>query len=368
MYKEELQLIRKLRHDLHRAAELSMEEFNTLNIIRGFLKEHTSLKIVDCGNWMYAVKEGRRDGEAVVLRAELDALPVPENLDISYASADEGVSHKCGHDGHCAALCGLALELEKVETENSICLLFQPGEETGEGALICKEILKKEQVRQIYAFHNLSGFPEGSIVYRPGLTQPASEGLRITVNGVRSHAAEPEKGKNPAVLISELALYADKLNRQNDGTLRLSTVTGIKVGSGDFGISPGDGEICLTLRAEEESELKQMEQAVISRAKELAGADSFGLEHSVQDYFPETRNHEPAIKRVLEAAAQNDFPVIRMDEMFRASEDFGWYLKECQGAIFYIGNGDEYPALHSSGYDFNDNILETAFSMFMALI
>ena len=90
--------------------------------------------------------------------------------------------HKCGHDGHCAALCGLALELDAKETDSDIYLIFQPGEETGSGALFCRELIREEGITRIFAFHNLGGYPEGSVVYRRGLTQPASEGLRICLD------------------------------------------------------------------------------------------------------------------------------------------------------------------------------------------
>ena len=141
----------------------------------------------------------------------MDALPIPETIDLPYGSQNEGVSHKCGHDGHCAALCGLALALDQMETTRDVYLIFQPGEEIGAGALVCRDLITEKGISEIYAFHNLGGYPEGSLVYREGLTQPASEGLRICLTGKTSHASAPERvgtaaPRHSAARISSVAL------------------------------------------------------------------------------------------------------------------------------------------------------------------
>ena len=206
MKKENLLKITDLRHELHMYPELSMQERETAERIKTFLRDNTHFRIVDrgdwstdnvdrgdCfsdntdrgadrGNWFYAFKEGRKPGQKIAFRADMDALPITEDDALSYHSRNAGVSHKCGHDGHCAALCGLALELDAKETDSDIYLIFQPGEETGSGALFCRELIREEGITRIFAFHNLGGYPEGSVVYRRGLTQPASEGLRICLD------------------------------------------------------------------------------------------------------------------------------------------------------------------------------------------
>ena len=87
----------------------------------------------------------------------------------------------------------------------------------------------------------------------------------------------------------------------------------------------------------------------------------------MHDYFPETRNDDACLTAVVEAAEEQGLTVIRMEQMWRASEDFGWYLKECPGAIFYIGSGEEHPPLHTAEYDFNDRILETAVDVLVGI-
>lgn len=365
--KENLLKITELRHELHMHPELSMQEIETAGRLKSFLRRNTGFRIVDRGNWFYAVKKGKGGRGKIAFRADMDALPIEEDDTLRYHSKNAGVSHKCGHDGHCAALCGLALELDAAETNADIYLIIQPGEEIGKGAVLCRELLRQEEITQIYAFHNLSGYPEKSIVYRSGLTQPASEGLRICFEGLSSHASAPEEGKNPAEVIARVVLHALELAEdQSDGML-LCTITGIKLGAGDFGISPGDGELCMTLRAEEESRMKALEEQIIEYAREEAHKCGIRMDSSIHDYFPETRNHAQCLDAVIGAASDLGAKLIPMKDMWRASEDFGWYLKECPGAIIYIGNGEEYPALHTADYDFNDRILETAVDLFKGI-
>ena len=114
--------------------------------------------------------------------------------------------------------------------------------------------------------------------------------------------------------------------------------------------------------------MKAMEAKLLQKAGELSARDGLRAEHEVRDAFPETRNHDQALDRVLRKAEALCLPVLEMRELWRASEDFGHYLKRCPGAMFYIGNGEGYPALHTSGYDFNDRILKTAVEVFLALV
>lgn len=369
MNTDNLRRITDLRHALHRRPNLSMQEQETVSVLQAFLRSHTTLELCDRDGWFYAVKRGRSEEHPVAFRADMDALPMAEGIDLPYGSVHPGISHKCGHDGHMAALCGLALELERLEVPDTVYLLFQPGEETGQGAIRCKTLIAEKGIKEIYAFHNRSGYPENSLIYRRGLTQPASEGLRMVFHGRASHASAPEEGRNPAAVIAEAVLYAQEMVKEyhQPGQMTLCTVVGMHCGEGDFGISPGEGSVSFTLRSECETIMKEMEQRLICHAKALAEGSGLSMDHEICDAFPETRNHDTAIQRVLEQAERLQLPTIEMKDCWRASEDFGHYLKECAGAMFYIGNGKDYPPLHTAEYDFNDRILETAVDMLTAL-
>lgn len=147
----------------------------------------------------------------------------------------------------------------------------------------------------------------------------------------------------------------------------LCTIVNISAGTKDFGISAGDGELSLTLRAENEAEMAALEKQLLEKAHELASRDGLTVSKEISDVFPETRNDNNALSKVLHSAEQLHFKTKEMHDLWRASEDFGWYQKKCSGAIFYIGNGENYPSLHTAAYDFNDNILGTAVDMLIRL-
>lgn len=379
MRKEYLEKIIRLRHELHEFPELSLQETHTKARLMSFIKGNTSLNITDMGAWFYVSKlpasfsgassdESLSSLKAIGFRADMDALPINETLNLPYRSRVPDVSHKCGHDGHSSALAGLALELNNMEVTRPVYLIFQHAEEIGRGGQVCSELISEKNISEIYAFHNLSGYPQGSVVVRRGLTQPASKGLTIHMAGKTSHASNPEQGRNPSFAIADLVTCIKHLLKQPSKGMILCTIVNIQVGSKDFGVSAGEGELSCTLRAENEDEMNLFENKLRSRAKDLASRDGLKVSFSVSDPFPETRNDDECLNKVISRARNQGREVILMKDLWRASEDFGWYLKKCPGAIFYIGNGIDYAPLHTAEYDFNDNNLEVAVDLFRSLI
>lgn len=363
MKKENLQKIIELRHELHKHPELSMNEAGTKRRLMNFINANTNFAVVDCGRYFYASRyvEGT---SAIAFRADMDALPMNETIELPYASVNPGVSHKCGHDGHCAALCGLSLELSDMNLNRSVYLIFQHAEETGQGASECSSMLRERNISEIYAFHNWSGYPEKSIVIRSGLCQCASQGLTIKFKGRASHASEPEKGINPSFAVGRFIMGIRELYEKYEGRKVLCTVVNVRVGSKNFGISPGDGEVSLTLRAERENDMKSFDDDIRALAMKIADVHSVNVSFETHDYFPETVSDSECVMKIKSAACELGLNVIEMKDAIRASEDFGWYMKQIPGAIFYVGNGEDYPAIHTSKYDFNDSILESAVDMF----
>ena len=367
MNKDNLKKIVELRHELHTHPELSGREGWTKRRLMDFIKDNTTLAVVDCGSWFYAAHYVAGT-EAVAFRADMDALPIPETgTGLPWASRCPGVSHKCGHDGHSAALCGLGLELESVPRPRSVYLIFQHAEETGQGGQICAALLRERSISEVYAFHNRSGYPEGSVVVRSGLCQCASKGLTVRMTGRRSHASEPEKGINPSFALTALVSHVESLLKEPHQGLVLCTVVNISVGQKDFGISAGEGEVSMTLRADREAEMDALEAGIREEAARLAQANGLEVEFEVSDPFPETVSSAECVRRVETAAQGLQLPLLQMEAPWRASEDFGYYTREFPGAIFYIGSGETWPPLHTPEYDFNDAIFETAVDMFLAL-
>ena len=382
MDRENLEKIKRLRHELHAHPELSMKERETKKRLMEFLRENTKLFIEDRGHYFYAYANGKNEElEPIAFRADMDALPMEEKAGLPYGSKNPGVCHKCGHDGHCAALCGLALEADRLGTDRPVYFIFQHGEEIGGGGEECAGLIREKGIRWVFAFHNMSGYPEGQVLVKSGVTQCTSKGLTISMEGTPAHASQPEDGKNPAAALAKLALAIEAMagaqrgeenagqgENSSFGGFVLATIVELSAGGRNFGIAASKGSVSVTLRADYERDLNRLEERIRETAQGLAKRYGLALSFEEQDFFPETVNDPEAVSLVRRAAASLKIPVRELSQPFRASEDFGYYLKQCPGAIFYIGNGEDHPQLHTAEYDFNDGILERATDLFFALL
>ena len=372
MKPENLEKAITLRHELHAHPELSMEEVWTRNHLMDFLRENTkNLEIVDCGRWFYAMYHAENPKGTIGFRADFDALPIEESLpDLPYASTVPGVSHKCGHDGHAAALAGFALEVDQEGADQNVVFLFQHAEETGSGAIETVDTLTKLGIDEFYAYHNHTGpQPKYSIVLHNGIAQCASTGMTIAMTGTVAHASMPETGVSPAIPLAKLACALPALSdpAQYRG-LVLCTIVQIDVGKKAFGVAPGYGELSLTARAEYEAELEVLLEKIRALAREIAGESGLELEITYADPFPETRNDDRCTDKVRAAARALGLPVYEVPEARRGSEDFGHILKAIPGCNFGISGGPDTPAPHTFSYDFPDGILETAVEVYKKLI
>lgn len=367
--KIEIEKIIALRHELHRYPELSLCESGTKQRLMDFIRRETALEVTDCGKWFYALyRSQKEDAKTIAFRADFDALAIAEASSLPYCSANPGVSHKCGHDGHSAVLCGLAMAASRYGADKNIYFIFQHAEEIGAGGRVCASLIKEKQISAIYAFHNWSGFPENSIIVREGIVQCASKGLTVSFTGASAHASQPEDGRNPAKAIAKLVLSIDEITNEKDYQgMVLATIVNISVGTKNFGIAAAKGEVSATIRSFYEADCRKLENRILERARSLAEDYQLILSHEESDVFPETVNDPATAEQVVHAASLCGKQVISLEEPFRSSEDFGYYQKECPGVIFYIGNGEAYPQIHTLEYDFNDNIIETAVEMFAVL-
>lgn len=363
-----LDLVKQLRHELHQHPELSNQEVWTKQYLIEFLKEHTELEIVDNGAWFFAVYRAGENKKNIAFRADFDALPMPEVIDIPHASQFPGISHKCGHDGHSASLAGFALEIDQQGADKNIFFLFQHAEETGDGAAQCAAFIKENNIEEIFAYHNMSGMAFKSVNVMDGNVHCASKGMTIHMEGAPAHASQPENGINPSFAIATMiGAIPELISPENYNGLVLCTVVQVNIGERAFGISASKGELLLTIRALHEAELEKLQTNLEELA--LAQAEVYGLKvnFSYNDAFPETVNHKESSDKIRNVCQNKGIPVVEMTEAFRASEDFGHYLKLTKGAMCFIGNGEEYPHIHTYEYDFRDELIETAVELFKGL-
>ncbi|WP_318502373.1 amidohydrolase [Bacillus sp. T3] len=361
-------LAKQLRHELHQHPELSNQEIWTKQHLINFLQKYTKLEIVDKGKWFYAIFRADESKKNIAFRADFDALPIPETIDIPYASQNPGVSHKCGHDGHAASLAGFALEIDQSGADKNIFFLFQHAEETGDGAAQCIELIKEHNIEEIFAFHNMSGMAFNSVNVIDGSAHCASKGMTINMEGTLAHASQPEDGANPSFAIATIInAIPDFISTKNNDGLVLCTVVQVSIGEKAFGISASKGDLLLTIRALYQAELTKLQQNLEELAKHQAELYGLKVSFSYTDVFPETANHKESSDKIRKACLEKGFQLVEMKEAFLASEDFGHYLRETKGAIFYIGNGEDYHHIHTYEYDFRDEIIETAVELFKGL-
>jgi len=364
-----------LRRKLHAHAELAGQETKTSGIIRNFIESSHPHGLVTGlgGAGLAAIFEGREEGPSIMFRAEIDAVPVHEGNDVEHRSCQPGVSHACGHDGHMAIVAGLAAKLHRHPPRRGrVVLLFQPAEETGVGALAVLEDERFESIAPdwIFALHNLPGEKFGEIQIKSGPFAAGSVGSILRFRGKTSHAAYPEQGQSPAPavaqLIQDLATLPDSANA-GDGIAKL-TVIHARIGEEAFGTTPGEAQVMATLRSDREETLERLREEVVDQAQQISRAHGLELSHSWTDYFPVTTNQREAVAMVEAVARTYGVDVAWRDEAYPWSEDFGWFTRRFNGAIFGLGTGLDHPALHSPGYDFPDDLVPVGIVLFEGLV
>lgn len=368
MEKKNLELAIQLRHELHQHPELSNQEAWTKKHLIDFLKTHTKLELVDKGKWFYAIYRAGGAKKNIAYRADFDALPMPEVIDIPHASQIPGVSHKCGHDGHSASLAGFALEIDQKGADKNIYFLFQHAEETGDGAAQCASFIEENNIEEIFAYHNMSGMAYNSINVIDGTAHYASKGMIIQMEGAPAHASQPEDGVNPAFAIAKVIdAIPNLISPENNEGIVLCTVVQVNIGERAFGMSASKGELLLTIRALYEYELDTLQKNIEELSKVQAEKYGLKVRFTYNDSFPETVNDKGSSNKIRKVAMEKGFDLIEMKEAFRGSEDYGHYTKLTKGAMSYIGNGEDYPHVHTYEYDFRDDIIETAVELFKGL-
>lgn len=368
MEQKNFALATELRHQLHKHPELSMEETWTRQRIMEFLRTHTKLEVEDMGCWGYAHYISGNDLPGIAFRAELDALPVLDAIDAPHVSAIPGHGHKCGHDGHMASLCGLALELERRGADRDVYLIFQHAEEIGAGGEECARLLTEKGIGYAYGWHNRPALPKGMIQTMDGTMYYASKGMILHFDGVPSHASMPEAGRCPAFAISKIVNAIPELvDRRNwDGEV-FCTVIQVDVGEPAFGTQASRGELLLTIRGQYEREMDVLQAKLEAMAEEYAKADDLTWSVRFCDAFPESANHPDATRHIREAAHRLGLVYREAPHAYRGSDDFGYYPKKACGAMFEVGSGEACPPIHTVGYDFPDDILPVAVDLMWEL-
>ncbi|CAM5440319.1 amidohydrolase [Aquamicrobium terrae] len=360
------------RRKLHRQPEISNEEEKTAAEVVAFLAETKPDTVLTGlgGHGVAAVYDSGAAGPTIMFRSELDALPIHEVSGVPHASLVPGKAHMCGHDGHTAILAALGRQFGRQRpARGRVVLMFQPAEETGNGAAGVVADPRFGGIAPDFAFslHNLPGVPFGEVRLKAGVVNCASRGMRIMLEGKTAHSSMPETGVSPAMAISELipALPALGNGTFADDEFGMVTVTHALMGEAVFGIAPGHAEVWATLRTRRDDRMADLCAAAEALAAGIAGRHRLAVRCDYHEIFVASVNAPEAVAHLRRVLDEESVPHGEGDLPMRASEDFGVFGHDAASAMLFLGAGEHHPALHNPDYDFPDDLIPIGSRIFM---
>ncbi|WP_413283933.1 amidohydrolase [Vibrio sp. MA40-2] len=362
----------EFRKKLHRTPELSEQEQQTSTQIATQLKAFGLSPIEHIGGYgIICIIDSGTKGETTLFRADFDALPICENNHHDHTSQNLGVMHACGHDGHTTSLLLVAQQLSTHPPKTGkVILLFQPAEEIGTGAaaMLLDKNLKNLKVDNVFAYHNLPGYPLGQILVKENTFACASTGVLIKLEGKTSHAARPENGISPCAAMMEIIDYLQTMPESYSQAFTLVTIVHAQLGEQAFGVSPGEAKVMATMRSDCNQTFANMKINLSKKLKELSQDHGIDVSLNWDEPFNATVNSNRHSRLIEQQAKKIGMSVQHLQQPMRWSEDFAEFLQQWNGALFCIGSGESHPELHNPDYDFPDQLLKTASDVFISLI
>lgn len=363
-------LIERRRY-LHAHPELSFHEDETARYIANFYQgKPVTVESGVGGKGVKVTIDSGHPGKTIALRADFDALPVLEETGLPFASANKGVMHACGHDGHTAYLLTLAdaLLAVKDQLKGKIILIHQPAEEVPPGgALGMIEDGVLDGVDQVFGAHVMSSMPLGMVGYHHGDTQNARASFQVTVHGKGGHGSSPHEANDAIVIACHLVLALQTIVSRRLSPFENGVVTiGSFDAKGQFNVIKDTVTIAGDVRAMSDETAQKIEKNVKTICAGLAETFACDIDcHYTTDY-PVLYNDPEATNLVVSAVKEAAIPeVTQVSDCGpqAPSEDFAYYAKERPACFFYIGatkEGDPIYPHHSSKFDLNEDCLIVA--------
>lgn len=376
------------RRHIHQHPELGYHEHSTMRFIHDLLVDfgvdeiHTGI----AGTGIVATIRAGQSRRAIGIRADIDALPIPEMTESDHRSCIPGVMHACGHDGHTAMLLGAAKYLAATRNFNgAVHLIFQPAEEAlgcpgpdgelegGASAMIRAGLFERFPMEAIFGIHNRPGIAAGKLAGRPGPLYAAADRFEIVVMGKGGHAARPHLAVDPVLVAAHIITAIQSIAARNADPMDSVVVSVCTVEAGTaVNIIPDEVWMGGTVRTLS----RQSQDAVEKRLREIVTgvAASFGATAKLyyERGYPALHNPADLYARVREIAigVVGADRFVDLDAPSMGGEDFARYLDVVPGCFLLLGNGDEGPGavmLHNSHYSYNDSISPTGAAFFVAL-
>jgi len=358
------------RHYFHENPELSNREFNTAKKIAEHLKGlgfEVTEKVAHTG--IVAILKGDHPGKVLALRADIDALPVTERNDLPFKSnvtatfsgIDTGVMHACGHDTHISILMGVAEVLSKHKNliHGTIKFIFQPaeegpppGEDAGASLMIKEGVLKNPDVDAIFGLHISSGYPVGTISYKPGGTMAAVEQFTVNVKGKQTHGSRPWGGVDPIYISAKIIDgFQSIISRESELTNEAAVITVGKITSGiRFNIIPESAEMVGTVRTLDtgmrELIIRRMTEMARDIAKAYGGTATIDWQSNTVITFNDLELTQQMLPSFEAAAGKENVHLVKATT---GGEDFSYFQEEVPGVYFFLGGmtpGNKTPYPH----------------------
>src|SRR5258708_4893508 len=346
------------RRDIHQHPELGNRETRTSKIIADRLRElGIEVKTPVAHTGVIGILHGGKPGRVVALRADMDALPVVEQVDIPFKSTvrttfngqEVGVMHACGHDAHVAILLGVAEVLAGVRDElpGTVKFLFQPaeegapeGEEGGAELMVKEGALENPKVDAVFGLHVTSRYEVGHLAYRPEGMMAAVDSFKIKVHGKQTHGAYPWLGVDPIVTASQIILALQTIeSRQLDSSLAPSIITvGAIHGGVRNNIIPDEVEMIGTIRSLDKAMRDEIHQRIKHTAETIASAAGATAEVAITTGYPLTSNHAALTEKMLPTLRRVAGPDnVTLVNATLGAEDFSFYQQKVPGLFFWCG-------------------------------
>ncbi|TNV78005.1 hypothetical protein FGO68_gene2098 [Halteria grandinella] len=375
----------KIRHQIHQNAEPAFEEFETSKLLKQTL---LSMGVQDC-EIRHTAKTGlvvsiqgtgpveESKVNCVALRADMDALPIPENNPGLEYTTKTSSAHMCGHDGHMVTLLAATQVIMKnrdmIPSNKSVRLLFQPAEEGPGGALPMIKDGCLEGVDEVYGYHNIPNFDEGDVRVIDGAIMASSTMVRIKVLGKGGHGSVPHMLND---VISAGAAILNNLHTVKSRCIDskenfIFTLTQFTSGF-TYNVFPDEAFMQGTIRSYTRSNLELVKEKVRHIIVNTAEAMGCKVDLDIHDVYPPTVNHKIETEHVIRIAkaAFGEEKVKSQDLPLTASEDFSYYLENRPGCFYMLGiqRPRENYCLHTSHYNYNDSMIASGALLFVRIV
>jgi amidohydrolase len=364
-----------IRRHLHAHPELSYQEFETSAFVQQKLSEYGIPFEQKAKTGVVGLIRGIAGSDRVIaLRADMDALPIREENEVSYRSQREGIMHACGHDAHTSILLGAARILNELskEWDGTVKLIFQPGEEKNPGGaslMIREEVLKNPAPQAIFGLHVHPSLETGKLSFRGGRVMASADELYMTLKGKGGHAAAPHTTTDIVLIASHLVVALQQIISRNRNPFSPSVLS-ITSFQGGFttNVIPSEVKLMGTFRAMDEEWRFRAHELIRKQAVELVHSMGAEIDVHIDVGYPVVYNQE-ALNEEAREAAENFLGKenVLETEVRMGSEDFGFYTQQIPGCFYRLGvmNRDKgiLSGVHTPTFDIDESAIETGMGM-----